>query len=71
MCRHPGKPVENALAGRVDEKAGEGQGRREPVFITEFCWSHAVELLDLCKVHFGGDQNTWDVAFHVVLLSAK
>lgn len=71
MCCCPGKPAENALAGRVNEKAGEGQGGRKPVFITEFCRSHAVELLDLSEVHFGGDQNTWDVAFHVVLLSKK
>lgn len=41
------------------------------VFITELRWSHPVELLDLRKVHLGGDQHTWDVALHVVLLSKK
>lgn len=30
-----------------------------------------MKLLDLRKVHLGGDQNTWDVVFHVVLLSKK
>lgn len=41
------------------------------MFITELCWSHPVELLDLGKVHLGGDQHTWDVALHVVLLIKK
>lgn len=39
------------------------------MFITELCWSHPVRLLDLRKVHLGGDQHTWDVALHEVLLS--
>lgn len=41
------------------------------MFITELCWRHPVKLLDLRNVHFGGDQHTWDVALHVVLLSKK
>lgn len=41
------------------------------MFITELCWGHPVELLNFRKVHLGGDQNTWDVALHVMLLSKK
>lgn len=65
----PGDFGENVLVGRV--QTGEPQRRRQAVFITEFCWSHPVELLDFRKVHLGGHQNTGDVAFHVVLLGYR
>lgn len=48
----PGDFGENVLVGRV--QTGEPQWRRQPVFITEFCWSHSMELLDFRKVHLGG-----------------
>lgn len=48
----PGDFGENVLVGRV--QTGEPQRRRQAVFITEFCWSHSVELLDFRKVHLGG-----------------
>lgn len=67
----PGQPGVEVLAGGVEERAGEGQRWRQLVFITELGWSHPVELLDLGKVHLGGDQHTWDGALHVVLLSDK
>lgn len=67
----PGKPCEDGLVGGIEEQRGEGQRWRQPVFITKLCWSHPMKLLDLRKVHLGGDQNTWDVVFHVVLLRKK
>ena len=65
----PRQPGVDGLAGGVEEQAGEGQRGRQLVFITELGRSHPVELLDFRKVHLGGDQHTWDVALHVVLLS--
>lgn len=67
----PGEFCEDVLAGGVMKHAGEMQRRRQSVFIAELCWSHPMELFRLREVHFRGDQNTWDVAFHVMLLRKR
>lgn len=69
VCCCPSEPGGDVLAGGIKEQAGEGQRWRQAVFITELCRSHSMKLLDLRKVHLGGDQHTRDVALHVMLLS--
>lgn len=71
VCGGPGQLAVDVLAGGVVVQAGEGQRRRQSVFITELCWCHPVELLGFRKVHLGSNQDTWDVALHVVLLHKR